>query len=313
MKIYGLLFLVLVVSLPTAFAVEVAGKPTIAEKHAEHDHVAMADMSKPTSWTNSPMLKTRIRGEDQDGKVVAIDQKNILAGWIDAYSNNLSDANGGHRQLPLDLTGVQLDKPASGGYHWLSAREVQGDKVLVASTVYSFSATGAKNPTKMFVQQKHELEIIPNPYQRYRADGKKWSFLVHFNGKPLVNHKVVLETQNGTKSEWVSDAQGAFTVFLENDFKTEDGQRAAQNNQGMSMSNWPDFVLVAEHAEAGKTYLTAFNSNYGKNIFDERDWVIGVGFVLLGMVGAVPLVRKRKPKNKSSVGAIKSDESKETV
>jgi hypothetical protein len=235
----------------------------------------------------------------ENRELVTIAPQNIVAGGIDAYSNNLRDENA-RRQLPLEMVGAKLDKPASGGFHWLSAREEQADKVLVASTVYFYGERGAKDPTAMFMQQKHELEIIPQPFPReharYRAN-ENWKFVVRFNGNPLPNQKVMLETQNGTRTEWVSDAQGVIAVHLPDDFKAEEEQKdAGRHGRGMPGS---DFVLASEHMEGSKTYLTAFNSSYGKNAFDKRSLAMGLGFTLLGMIGAVPLLRQRKTGQKS--------------
>ena len=276
-----------------------------AEEHAGHGEPAGAGAAaykggkaggagNPMAWTPFPILKTRMSGEGREGRVVTIVPQSIVANSIDAYANDIKDANG-HRQLPLDMAGAKLDKPVNGGFHWLAAREEQADRVRVASTVYFFSNPGT-NPTAMFMQQKHELEIIPQPYprehSRYRAN-EDWKFLLRFNGNPLANRKVLLETMNGSKTELVSDAQGVITVHFPDDFTSEAQQKTAgRYNQGRRSS---DFVLATEHAENGKTYLTAFNGSYGPDAFDQRSLAMGLGFTLLGMIGAVPLLRQRKP------------------
>jgi hypothetical protein len=271
-----------------------------AGEHAEHAGAAggKGDMAggagKSMAWTAYPTLKTRMSGEGRDRRVVTVIPQGIVANSIDAYSNNLKDAKV-HRQLPLDMAGAKLDKPESGGFHWLSAREEQADKVRVASTVYFFSDRGAQNPTALFMQQKHELQIIPQPYprehSRYRAN-EDWKFLVHFNGKPLASQKVFLETANGTKAELASDAQGVVTIRIPDDFKTEARQNTAGGHEHGRRSS--DFVLATEHADGGKSYLTAFNNSYGKDAFDQRSLAMGLGFTLLGMIGAAPLLRQRK-------------------
>ena len=272
-----------------------------AGEHAEHAGAAggKGDMAggagKSMAWTAYPTLKTRMSGEGRDRRVVTVIPQGIVANSIDAYSNNLKDAKV-HRQLPLDMAGAKLDKPESGGFHWLSAREEQADKVRVASTVYFFSDRGAQNPTALFMQQqKHELEIIPQPYprehSRYRAN-EDWKFLVRFNGNPLTNQKVLMETMNGTKAELVSDAQGVFTARIPDDFKSEAKQKTAGSHDHGRRSS--DFVLAVEHAEDGKNYLTAFNGSYGADAFDQRSLAMGLGFTLLGMIGAAPLLRQRK-------------------
>ncbi len=268
-----------------------------AAMHGGHDHAAMGRMVKPVAWTGYPLLKTRMNGENRE--LVTIAPQNVVAGRVDAWSNNIGDASG-YRQLPLEMGGARLDKPVVGGFHWLSARDEQENRVLVASTVYFFGERGAKDPSVMFMQQKHELEIIPQPFprehSRYRAN-EDWKFLVRFSGNPLAGQKVALETQNGTKMELTSDTGGVVTVHLPDDFKTEEGQKeSGRHGRGMSGS---DFVLATQHVEGRRSYVTAFNSSYGKDAFDQRSIATGLGFTLLGMIGAVPLLRQRKSKAKS--------------
>ena len=172
--------------------------------------------------------------------------------------------------------------------------------VRVASTVYFSNERGAKDPTEMFMLQKNALEIIPQPYPRehssYRAN-EDWKFLVRFNGKPLAGQSVYLETSNGSMSEFVTDAQGVVTLHLPNDFKAEESNKPASgHNHGRRGA---ELVLGTEYDDGGKTYLTAFNSSYGPDAFDKRSLGMGLGFSLLGMIGAVPLLRNRKGEQKN--------------
>lgn len=284
---------VLVFSLSFAPAVFAADMPPAT--HGGHDHAAMMQgMGRPSSWTLYPTLKARMSGESRESMTVVMPQK-IVAASIDAWSNNMKDEKA-HRQLAIEMGGAMLDKPANGGFHWLSAREEQGDSVRVASTVQPFGERGAKDPTAMFMQRKYELEIIPQPYprehSRYRAE-EDWKFLVRFNGKPLSGQKVYLETSNGSMSEFVSDVQGMVSVHVPDDFKAGEQKNGdAGHNHGMRRG--AEFVLATEYADGGRNYLTAFNSSYGPNAFDQRSLAMGLGFTLLGMIGAVPLLRQRK-------------------
>ncbi|MFZ2524076.1 MAG: hypothetical protein WAW87_02050 [Candidatus Ferrigenium altingense] len=301
----SLMFPPLALAAASAPAAAQPPKGVVAGEHAEHVEPANAGAAVgrggmaggdggPASWTAFPMLKTRMGGEGRERRVVTVIPQNILTNSIDAYSNNAGDAKG-HRQLPLEMAGARLDKPESGGFHWLAARAELADKVRVASTVYFFSDRGGQNPTALFMQPKHELQIIPQPYprehSRYRAN-EDWKFLVHFNGKPLVGQTVFMETANDSKVELVSDAQGVITVHIPDDFKAETRQKAAGSHEHARRS--ADFVLATEHAEGGKSYLTAFNASYGKDAFDQRSLAMGLGFTLLGMIGAAPLLRQRK-------------------
>jgi len=278
-----------------------------------HDHAAMAGgqsaMPQPRAWTSYPLLKPRMSGNSRATRVVTVVPQNIVAASIDAYSNNLKDADA-HRQLPMEMAGAKLDKPATGGFHLLTAREEEGNAVRVASTVYYFGERGAKNPTAMFMQQKNELEIIPQPHprehSRYRAN-EDWQFLVRFNGQPLANHKVNLETSNGSKVEMLTDATGVLSVHVPDDFKpVEEKKEGAGHDHGMRRG--ADLVLATEYAAEGKTYLTAFNSSYGPDAFDGRSLAMGLGFTLLGMAGAAPLLRQKKTEKKTETATDKKEE-----
>ncbi|MDD4964666.1 MAG: hypothetical protein PHI11_12195 [Gallionella sp.] len=269
----------------------------IAAPHAHGEHAGHHDQRSgnlPTAWTTLPMLMVKLRGEARGN--VSIVPQNIVADRIDAYSNATTSPS---RPLPLDMAGAQLDKPASGGFHWLTAREEQGNQVRVASTVYYFSHPG-KNPTTMFLKPKNELELIPQPFprehSRYRAN-EDWQFLVRFNNQPLPQHAVQLLTQNGTTSTFTSDAEGVVTVRFPNDFKAENTPAAGQHSHERRNSS---FVLASEQRQGDKSYLTSFNGQYGADAFDQRDLGMGLGFVVLGMLSALPLLRQRGKKETAS-------------
>lgn len=262
---------------------------------AGHDHAVKAAESRPRAWTAYPLLKIKRSGKTRATTVVTVVPQNIVASHIDAYSNRLQDANA-HRQLAMGLGGAKLDKPPAGGFHMLTAREESASAVRVASTVYYFGERGAKNPTAMFMQQKNELEIIPQPHprehSRYRAN-ENWQFLVRFNGQPLPKQKVTLQTSNGSSMELYTDAQGVVRVPIPDDFKPVATMQAGTGH-GHGMRRGADFVLATERQEGSKSYLTAFNSTYGPDAYEGRSLVWGVGFVLLGMAAATPLLRQRK-------------------
>jgi len=262
---------------------------------AGHDHGAMMRKSSQ-AWTALPLLKARMGGQNMASRNVTMQPQNIVADAIEAWSNDLDDADG-HRSLSLGMGGAQLDKPATGGFQMLTAREVQGESVRVASTVHYFGERGGKNPTAMFDQVKNELEIVPQPYprehSRYRAN-EDWQFAVRYKGQPLASQKLMLETSNGSHAELLTDALGVVKVHVPDDFKPEQ-ESSKGGNHGMRRS--ADFVLAVSHSDAGQQYLTAFNSSYGPNAYDQRSMGMGLGFVLLGMLGAAPLLRNRKSAN----------------
>jgi hypothetical protein len=303
---------------PVAHAVEsapAAPPPRQAQPAGEHaGHGAHAgtgvtgrSAGRPAAWTEFPTLKVRMGAEGRERRAFTVVQQNIAAPAIDARSNDTKDENG-YRQLPVETGAAKLDKPSRGGFHWLSAREEQTDKIKVASTIHFFSERGAQNPTALFMQQKHELEIIPQPFprehSRYRAN-EDWEFLVRFKGKPLTGQKVSLETANGTRAALTSDAQGVIAVRIPDDFREEPAKKpGGAHDHGRRGS---DIVLATKYAEGGKTYLTAFSSSYGPGAFDQRSLALGFGFTLLGMIGAAPLLRQRKNTKPAAGAAVNKD------
>jgi hypothetical protein len=268
---------------------------------AQHDHSAMM-RSQSRTWTQLPVLKARMKGQDMSSRSYVMQPQNIAADAIEAWSNDLQDAQG-HRSLAIGMGGAPLDKPATGGFQMLTAREVQGDSVRVASTVHYFGERGGKNPTAMFDQVKHELEIVPQPYPRehssYRAN-EDWQFQVRFKGQPLAGQQVVLETSNGSRAEFMSDARGVVKVHVPDDFSAETEQSKGESH---GMRRGADFVLAVSHSDGSLQYLTAFNSGYGEDAFTDRSLAMGLGFMLAGMLGAAPLLRNRKTAAKKEESA----------
>jgi len=118
---------------------------------------------------------------------------------------------------PVADAGAKIESaaPKVGNYHWVVAREESGTEVRVATTAWYFSNPGPA-PTDMLAQPKHELEIVPQPLPREHAgyrEAEEWRFLVRWNGAPLANQPVTLETEFGSRSSYVSDVQGRFIVL----------------------------------------------------------------------------------------------------
>jgi peroxiredoxin len=201
--------------------------------------------------------------------------------------------------VPVGPEGARIEPaaPKLGNYHWVVARSEKDDEVRVASTVSYFSNPG-KSPTALLAEPKHELEIVPAPLPRehgsYR-ESEKWTFLVRMSGAPLANQPVTLETQFGSRSTFVSDAQGRVVVLFPRDFKP--AVQAPREGGGEMMGpRRAAFVLAADREADGKRYLTAFNYTYSPDGDRDRSLAWGAAFGLIGMVAAVPLLRRRPTK-----------------
>jgi len=58
-----------------------------------------------------------------------------------------------------------------------------------------------------------------------------------------------------------------------------------------------NFVLAVEHEAGGKHYRTTFNHTYTPDADRNRSLAWGGAFLLVGMLGAVPLLRRRAANN----------------
>lgn len=244
-------------------------------------------------WTSYPLIvRAMTKGMNERGAPIMMVTKNFQPDKRSAYAPS-GDAP---RELEMTLGGAQLEPlPEVGNYYWITAREELDDKIIVASTSHYFTSPGPA-PAKMLLMKKHELELIPQPlpreHGRYR-ENEDWKFLLRYNGQPLPNQTVNLETQNGSKASFTSDAQGIATVHFPEDFK----QAAAKKEGGGGHDHGPrsvPFVLETEYAAGGKQYVTAFNYVYGADAYTGRSLAWGTGFTLFGMLLASPLLR-RKP------------------
>lgn len=242
------------------------------------------------AWTGFPLLLPAPSGERASVRVRAL---NLEAKSLDVHAPGAS-ASAGWRLPPADAGGWLVTPPQNAGnYHWFSARAETPDGVRVASTAHYFSNPGP-SPAELLLARKSELEIVPTPLPREHAayrESEKWSFLVRFDGRALEAKEVVMETEFGSRIRFVTNSVGMVTVLFPRDI------RAAGDDSGGHRPRPGKFVLAVEHEAAGKKYLTAFNHTYRKDPDRDSSLDAGVGFLLLGMLGALPLLRRRKTAN----------------
>lgn len=289
-----------------------ASVPVVAEaahQHDHHDHAsaqAAAPAGKPAAsatgqdkwqgreWTRYPLL-TPMMGRGGDRAAAKLAVKNIQSAELEVFAAEGPDDRL-RRRFPVTPEGVRIEAvtPKIGNYHWVSAREEAEGKVTVASTAYAFGNPGAA-PTALLLKQKNELEIVPQPLPREHGawrESEKWQFLLRFNGQPLANKSVKMETEFGTKTAFVSDEQGMVTVLFPRDFKpAEKRPEQGGHDHGPRRAK---FVLAAEHDDGGKRYLTAFNYTYSADAERNKSLLAGAGFGVFGMLLAAPLLRRKK-------------------
>jgi hypothetical protein len=256
-------------------------------------------------WTSLPILKLMVTIKDAGQlREIAFLPKNFEPEGFEAYSNDTKEFLA-HRALSYDDIVAKADGGFQSGFTWIAAKQTRPDRVTVANTVYFGTDRGGKNPTAMFLQVKNRLEIIPIKYPRehshYRAN-EEWPFLIRFDGYPLADQALHVVTQNGTHLEFHSDASGHALIRFPDDFDHASTPSEPKQHRHMGISRMSEFVIETEHSDHSVTFVTGFNGSYTPTALYGRSLAIGIGFMSLGMIGALPLVRYRKkiPLNQAS-------------
>ena len=240
-------------------------------------------------WTKHPLLLGRAERSERSGAILAL--SNLTAETVTVHAAE-GPPDRLQQQYPVTPEGARIAAvtPKIGNYHWVVAREETPDMVRVASTAWYFGNPG-ESPKDLLTVAKHELEIVPAPLPRehrsYR-EAEKWQFLVRFEGQPLPNQRLAFETEFGSRSSVVTDAQGLATLVFPRDFKPASaGEQSASRQRSR-------FVLATEKENDGRRYQTAFNYTYSPDPERNRSLAWGAGFGVLGMLAATPLLRRRK-------------------
>jgi hypothetical protein len=256
---------------------------------AQHDR---AQHTGAREWTRLPVLAPAM---SRGGRSAAtLRPQGLAAAEVVVFAAGGPD---GRRRAAYPVADgsakIESAAPRLGNYHWVVARQEDEAEVRVASTVWYFSNPGPA-PTDMLAQPKHELEIVPQPLPREHAgyrEAEEWRFLVRWNGAPLANQPVTLETEFGSRSSYVSDVQGRFIVLFPRDFRESRG-RGGDEESAMGPRR-AKFVLGTEREADGRRYVTAFNYAYSPDPGRTRSVAWGAAFGVIGMVAALPLLRRR--------------------
>lgn len=283
-----------------AFSVLLLAVPAMAQ----HDHTQNPSAVAPSAalapqrpaareWTRLPVLAPAMSRGGERG-AAALKPSGIDADELTVFAPGGPDER---RRVayPVGPEGAKIESasPKVGNYHWVVARQEAEGEVRVASTAWYFGNPGPA-PTELLTQPKHELEIVPQPLPREHSsyrEAEEWRFQVRWNGAPLAKQTVTLETEFGSRSSYVSDELGTVVVLFPRDFREKKGKPAGE--EAMMGPRRAKFVLGTEHEVDGKRYLTAFNFTYSPDPGRTRSLGWGAAFGVLGMVAALPLLRRR--------------------
>lgn len=254
----------------------------------EHTHgSAPGPRAARPAWTDKPLLTAA--GRPQPGAGTPFAARGIEATELFLLSPDPA-------QAPMRLTPEQgrwtlrPPKPSVGGYHLVLARTESEGEVRSAATAWSVPGKGP-SPEQRFNTAGPGLEVRPlalpehNPYR----EGDTRGFLVRFDGVPVGHAQLVLETENGTRSRIVTDAQGVGQVLFPRDFDPADldpDGGAARTRKG--------YVVSAVLEKDGVRHVSAFNQMYYPDSLRDRNLGAGLGLMLLGMALATPLLRHKK-------------------
>ena len=185
---------------------------------------------------------------------------------------------------------VTPSSPDKGGHHWLMARQTRDQMVITASTAWTFPAKGDA-PTRLLRAPRDGLEIVPDhiPEHGGMREGEDWEFHVRHDGHPLAGKVVQFETESGTRSRVVTDARGIARIAFPRDINPAD-----IDPQGGATRTRKGFVLAVEHQQGEIHHLSAFNFFYYPDLMRERSLTKGFGFLALGMLLALPLLRRKE-------------------
>lgn len=195
--------------------------------------------------------------------------------------------------LTFKLNTVMLPKPKMVGYYAMIAEGNSIDTTFSAIRYVSLHGRPAGiSPTKLTALPKTVLEIVPDPlhreHDRYTAS-KTYRFVAMFEGKPLGNTTLTLETHNTPAQSLTTDENGVVKITLPNDFKNVTPDRR---------SNKPsEFLITLRHDANGTHYVSTFTMPYSANpndFWQSQEW--GAGAIFIGFFGGLMLYRRQSAK-----------------
>lgn len=195
------------------------------------------------------------------------------------------------KPLTFKANTLMLPKPSMGGYYAMVAESNETNGVFSAIRYLSLQGRPAKvSPTKLTALPKTALEIVPDPlhreHDRYTAS-KSYRFLLHFQGKPLINTAVTLETHDTPAQTYTTDQTGAFSITLPNDFK--------EVKVGRNENRPSEFLLTTEHRNGDTLYKSTLSMPYSLNPNDYwQSQSYGAGAIFIGFLGGLFLYRRHK-------------------
>lgn len=238
------------------------------------------------SWSQQALILVAGRPEASvtplAGKGLDSAQLTIYAPDALRTQRTLSKENGRWRAAPL--------AEGLGGFHWLSSRAFGETEIRSAASVLMFPGKGP-SPEKLLSDYQMGLDIRPVrlPERGGYREGSRWDFLVRFDGLPLAATTLLLETENGSSEKFETNQQGIAHVTFPRDFDS-----ASIDKEAGAARTRKGFAVSAVWEGNGVRHSSAFNYFYTPDLMRERSLAWGMGFTLLGMCLAFPLLRRKE-------------------
>lgn len=258
-------------------------------QHADHGRHASTAPTAP-KWTQHPVLQAAGPRSRTAAKFQAFNMHAMEAVTYAPYDGQGQEAlKAATRPAPLDENGALAFKAWSkGGYYLLRVmgHGPQGE-VATATTIKYFSNPGPA-PRNLLAAGRPGFEIVPDPLPRehgHYRENETWTFHVRMDGKPMAKLPVVLETSNGTQAQFLTNDDGRVAVTFPGDFKDIPKDKWRHGRPPGSK-----FVLAVRNGGL----LATYNGAYKLDAYGDKNLWAGIGFAMLGMIAAVPIVRRKK-------------------
>jgi len=279
--------------LPVALLVVFIGSAPGAWAQSNHGrgHHNAPPTTTSAPWTEFPVIEP-VKGRfSRSAKKVRASNINAesISIWTSVEGDELQKAKATAQR---EEGGNSFAVPANGigGYRYLVAQQETANQVISAATTTYFSMPSPA-PREMLALSKSKLEVLPVDLPRehqHFQENTTWSFMVRFEGKPIQGSKVSFETKNGTKQEFETDHEGKFKIKFPEDFPKPKNDTASGHGR-----RYAQFVIATQHSANGSDYISAFNDQYAPGPYSQKSVWAGLGFMVLGMVGALPLWRRK--------------------
>jgi hypothetical protein len=193
------------------------------------------------------------------------------------------------RPLAVGTAGrVSVKGTGVSSYHLLFARKSSATSEEVAMRyINQHGQPSGESPASLVNVSKTALDINPAPltreHQRYTSKSA-FTFIVSYNGKPLVAQKVLLTTSNGSAIEQKSDLQGNVTFDLPDDFT--DVEPGRSNNRPA------EFVVSSSYVDGEKNYQTTLSAPYYVSPSHWQSMTGGLIAMFAGVVTGLVVLRR---------------------